>query len=157
MRRRLIMEEHYKFMEDAIKEAKKGLMESGIPIGAVLVENGDIIARGHNKLLQKHSVILHGEMDCIENAGRLNGKDYKKSTLYTTLSPCEMCSGMILLYKIPKVIIGENKTLKGPEEYLIKNGVEVINLDLAECKDIMNNYIKENPETWNSELEKVGF
>ena len=152
-----MMEKHYKFMKEAIKEAKKGLLEFGIPIGAVLVKNGIIIARGHNNLLQKSSVILHGEMDCIENAGRLNGTDYEKTTLYTTLSPCEMCSGMILLYKIPKVIIGENETLKGPEEYLIRNGVKVINLDLKECKDLMNNYIKDNPETWNSELEKVGF
>lgn len=151
------MEEHYKFMKEAIKEANKGLSESGIPIGAVLVKNREIIARGHNNLLQKNSVILHGEMDCIENAGRLKGVDYQKMTLYTTLSPCEMCSGMILLYKIPKVVIGENKTLKGPEEYLIENGVEIINLDLEECKTIMNKYIENNPETWDSELEKVGF
>jgi cytosine deaminase len=144
-------------MKEAIKEANKGLSESGIPIGAVLVKNGEIIARGHNNLLQKNSVILHGEMDCIENAGRLNGEDYQKTTLYTTLSPCEMCSGMILLYKIPLVVIGENETLKGPEEYLMKNGIELINLDLGECKDIMNKYIEDNPETWNCELEKVGF
>lgn len=151
------MEEHYKFMKEAINEANKGLSESGIPIGAVLVKNGEIIARGHNNLLQKNSVILHGEMDCIENAGRLKGEDYKKMTLYTTLSPCDMCSGMILLYKIPKVVIGENDTLKGPEEYLIENGVELINLDLKECKDIMNKYIEDNLETWINELEKVGF
>ncbi|HML05555.1 MAG TPA: nucleoside deaminase [Methanobacterium sp.] len=151
------MEEHYKFMKEAIKEANKGLCESGIPIGAVIVKDGEIIARGHNNLLQKNSAILHGEMDCIENAGRLKGEDYQKMTLYTTLSPCEMCSGMILLYKIPKVVIGENDTLKGPEEYLIENGVEVINLNLDECKDIMNGYIEKNPETWDNELEKVGF
>ena len=151
------MEKHYKFMNEAIMEAKKSLKDTGIPIGAVLIQNGKIISRGHNKLLQCNSVILHGEMDCVENAGRLNGKDYKKSTLYTTLSPCEMCSGMILLYKIPKVVIGENKTLKGPEEYLIKNGVEIINLDLVECKTMMNNYIKENPIVWKKELERVGF
>lgn len=151
------MEEHYKFMKEAIGEAKKGLSESGIPIGAVLVKNGKIIARGHNNLLQKNSVILHGEMDCIENAGRLNGIDYQKTILYTTLSPCEMCSGMILLYKISKVVIGENETLKGPEEYLIKNGVELINLNLDECKAIMNKYIEDNPDIWSSELEKVGF
>jgi cytosine deaminase len=151
------MEEHYKFMKEAIREAKKGLSESGIPIGAVLVKDGKIISRGHNNLLQKNSVILHGEMDCVENAGRLNGIDYQKTTLYTTLSPCEMCSGMILLYKIPKVVIGENETLKGPEEYLIKNGVELINLNSDECKAIMKKYIEDNPEIWNSELEKVGF
>ena len=151
------MEKHYKFMKEAIKEAKKSSMDSGIPIGAVLVKNGKIVSRGHNKLLQCNSVILHGEMDCVENAGRLNGKEYQNITLYTTLSPCEMCSGMILLYKISKVVIGENKTLKGPEDYLIKNGVELINLDLKECKNMMEEYIKENPDIWNKELERVGY
>lgn len=151
------MEGHLEFMKEAIKEAKKSLMESGIPIGSVLVEKGEIISRGHNRLLQDNSAILHGEMDCIENAGRLTGKDYKKTTLYTTLSPCEMCSGMILLYKIPEVVIGENKTLKGPEESLIKEGVKVTNLDLDECKSIMNKFIKENPDVWKRELEKIGF
>ncbi|WP_414468767.1 nucleoside deaminase [Methanobacterium sp. ACI-7] len=151
------MEEHYKFMKEAIKEAKKGLIESGIPIGAVLVKENRVISRGNNNLLQKNSVILHGEMDCMENAGRLNGADYKNTILYTTLSPCEMCSGMILLYKIPKVVIGQNETLKGPEEYLMENGVELINLDLDECKDIMNKFISKNPELWDNELEKVGY
>ncbi|MGB9936963.1 MAG: nucleoside deaminase [Methanobacterium sp.] len=151
------MKDHYKFMKEAIKEAKRGLAESGIPIGAVLVKNHDIISRGHNNLLQKNSVILHGEMDCMENAGRLKGTDYQNSTLYTTLSPCEMCSGMILLYKIPKVVIGQNETLKGPEEYLMENGVEIINLDLKECKDIMNKFIAKNPDLWDNELEKVGY
>ena len=151
------MVEHYKFMKEAIEEAKKSLLESGIPIGSVLVKNGEMISKGHNRLLQKNSVILHGEMDCIENAGRINGKDYQKSTLYTTLSPCKMCSGMILLYKIHEVVIGENETLKGPEEYLMENGVELINLDLDECKTMMNKFIKANPKTWESELEKVGF
>jgi cytosine deaminase len=151
------MEKHYKFMKEAIIEAENGLVELGIPIGSVLVKNGEIIARGHNKLLQQNSVILHGEMDCIENAGRLKGQDYQKVTLYTTLSPCDMCSGMILLYKIPKVVIGENETLKGPENYLIENGVELINLDLSECKAMMKDYIKENAKTWESELERVGF
>ncbi|MGZ7070379.1 MAG: nucleoside deaminase, partial [Methanobacterium sp.] len=127
------MEDHQKFMREAIKEAKTSLIESGIPIGAVLVKNGEVISRGHNKLLQDNSVILHGEMDCIENAGRLDEKDYQKTTLYTTLSPCDMCSGMILLYKIPEVVIGENETLKGPEKYLIENGVKLINLNMDEC------------------------
>lgn len=143
------------FMKKAIEEAKKGLKEQGIPIGAILVKNDEIIARGHNKLLQKNSVILHGEMDCIENAGRLKGVDYKECTLYTTLSPCDMCSGLILLYNIPKVVIGENKTLKGPEDYLRENGVELINLDLEECKTLMNDYISENSEIWDLELEKI--
>lgn len=110
------MEKDHKFMNEAIIEAKKSLKEGGIPIGAVLVENDEIIGRGHNRLLQKDSSILHGEMDCIENAGKLKGEDYKSCILYTTLSPCEMCSGTILLYKIPKVVMGENKTLKGPED-----------------------------------------
>ncbi|MGZ7044637.1 MAG: nucleoside deaminase [Methanobacterium sp.] len=151
------MENHQKFMREAIKEAKTSLIESGIPIGAVLAKNGEVISRGHNKLLQDNSVILHGEMDCIENAGRLNEQDYQKTTLYTTLSPCDMCSGMILLYKIPEVVIGENETLKGPEKYLIENGVKLINLNMDECKAMMNEYIKENPETWKKELKRVGF
>jgi creatinine deaminase len=150
-----LMEEHYRFMNEAIAEAKKGLNEGGIPIGAVLVQNGKIIGRGHNRLLQDNSSILHGEMDCIENAGRLKGDDYKHCTLYTTLSPCEMCSGVILLYKIPKIVIGENDTLKGPEDHLKENGVELINLDLKECKDIMNEYIKRNPEIWDAEIERI--
>jgi len=149
------MEEHNKFMNEAIAEAKKGLNEGGIPIGAVLVKNEEIISRGHNRLLQENSSILHGEMDCIENAGKLKGEDYKHCTLYTTLSPCEMCSGVILLYKIPKVIMGENETLKGPEDYLKENGVNLINLNLKECKNIMNEYIKKNPEIWNAEIERV--
>lgn len=151
------MKKHYKFMKEAIKEARNGLKESGIPIGSVLVKDNEIIARGHNKLLQENSVIFHGEMDCIENAGRLNGRDYQNATLYTTLSPCDMCSGMILLYKIHKVVIGENETLKGPEDYLIKNGVELINLDSSECKSMMRKFIEENKDIWCSELEKIGF
>lgn len=142
-------------MKEAINEAKKSLNEGGIPIGAILVRDNEIIGRGHNKLLQDSSTILHGEMDCIENSGRLKGKDYQSSTLYTTLSPCEMCSGMILLYKIPKVVMGENKTLKGPEEYLTKNGVKLINLDLEECKELMREYIKNNHEIWDKEIERV--
>lgn len=150
-----MIKKHYKFMNEAIEEAKKGLNDGGIPIGAVLVQNGEIISRGHNRLLQKNSSILHGEMDCIENAGRLKGENYKNCTLYTTLSPCEMCSGAILLYKIPEVVIGENETLKGPEDYLRKKGVKLINLNLEECKAIMNEFIKRNPETWDAELERV--
>ncbi|MGF7119080.1 nucleoside deaminase [Methanobacterium oryzae] len=149
------MENHYIFMKEAIKEAKKSFNESGIPIGAILVRNSKIIGRGHNKLLQNSSTILHGEMDCIENSGRLEGKDYQNSTLYTTLSPCEMCSGMIILYKIPKVVMGENETLKGPEDYLTKNGVELINLDLEECKELMREYIRDNGEIWDREIERV--
>ncbi|QUH23525.1 nucleoside deaminase [Methanobacterium alkalithermotolerans] len=150
------MVEHQKFMKEAIKEAKKSLKEGGIPIGAVLVENNHIIGRGHNRLLQNQSVILHGEMDCMESAGRLRGEDYQQCTLYTTLSPCTMCSGAALLYKIPRVVIGENKTLSGPEQLLRDNGVEVIDLEMEECWELLEDYIRENPETWESELERVG-
>ena len=147
--------EDHQYIKEAIIEAKKSLKEGGIPIGAVLVENGHIIGRGQNRLLQNSSTILHAEMDCIENAGKLKGVEYKKCTLYTTLSPCEMCSGTIILYKIPRVVMGENETLKGPEDYLIMNGVELLNLDLYECKDLIGNYIIKNPDIWDAEIERV--
>ncbi len=153
----MMKEKHYKFMKEAIKEAKKGFDEGGIPIGAVLVHDNRIVGRGHNKIIQSDSSILHGEMDCIENAGRLKGEDYKNCTLYTTLSPCEMCSGVILLYKIPEVVMGENITLTGSEYYLKENGVKLINLDLEECKELMRKYIEMNPEVWDMELERVEF
>lgn len=146
------------FMNEAIKEAKKSLKENGIPIGAVLVKNNKIIGRGHNSLIQKNSSILHGELDAIENAnhdGRLSGEDYKNSTLYTTLSPCPMCSGAIILYNIPKVLIGENKTLLGAETFLKDNNVEIISLNNSESKKLLEDYIKKNPEIWKEELEKV--
>jgi len=146
------------FMNEAIKEAKKSSNEGGIPIGAVLVKDGEIVGKGHNKLIQNNSAILHGELDAIENANkdaRLTGEDYKKSTLYTTLSPCPMCSGAVILYNIPKVVIGENKTLLGAESLLKSNGVEVISLNNPESKELLENYIKENPEVWKKELEKV--
>lgn len=149
------MKIHNKFIQEAIREAKKSLDEGGIPIGAVLVEEDKIVSRGHNRLLQDNSTILHAEMDCLENAGRLRGTDYKKCTLYTTLIPCQMCSGMILLYKIPLVVMGENETFPGPEDYLQEHGVEVINLDLPECKKLISDYIQENPEVWDEELERV--
>ena len=135
------------FMNEAIKEAKKSSNEGGIPIGAVLVKDRKIIGRGHNRLIQNGSAILHGEMDAIENAnkdGRLSGEDYKKSTLYTTLSPCPMCSGAVILYNIPKVVIGENKTLLGAENFLKTNGVEVVYLDNPESMELLEKYIKEN-------------
>ncbi len=147
--------EDLQYMKEAIIEAKKSLKEGGIPIGAVLVENEHIIGRGHNRLLQDNSTILHAEMDCIENAGRLKGAEYRKCTLFTTLSPCEMCSGTIMLYKIPRVVMGENETLKGPEDYLIKNGVEILNLNLDECKYLIGNYIFKNPNLWDAEIERV--
>ncbi|MFY9637896.1 MAG: nucleoside deaminase [Methanobacterium sp.] len=147
--------EDLQYMKEAIVEAKKSLKEGGIPIGAVLVENEHIMGRGHNRLIQDNSTILHAEMDCIENAGKLKGTEYKKCTLFTTLSPCEMCSGTIMLYKIPRVVMGENETLKGPEDYLIKNGVEILNLNLDECKHLIGNYILKNPDLWDAEIERV--
>lgn len=147
---------HDYFMEEAIKEAKKSLINGGIPIGAVLVKDSKIIGRGHNKLIQNNSAILHGEMDAIENAGRLSGEDYRKSTLYTTLSPCPMCSGAVILYNIPKVVIGEDSTLKGADIILKKNNVEVIYLNNPKVKKLLDDYIKRNPKIWKGELERVG-
>lgn len=151
-----MVSQDYIFMTEAIKEAKKSLNEMGIPIGAVLVKDGNIISRGHNRLIQDGSTILHGEMDCIENAGRLKGIDYQKCTLYTTLSPCSMCSGTVLLYKISRVVIGENTTLIGPEKLLKDKGVEVLVLGMDECREILEKYIEENPQIWEAELERVG-
>lgn len=148
-------EADYMYMKEAIKEAEASLNTGGIPIGAVLVREGEIIGRGHNSLLQKNSTILHAEMDCIENSGRLRGEDYKKCTLYTTLSPCEMCSGTILLYKIPRVVMGENENLKGPEALLIEAGIELVNLDLSECRELLGNYILQNNDLWEEEIERV--
>ncbi|MCP4131740.1 MAG: nucleoside deaminase [bacterium] len=146
------MKEHEKFMREAILEAKKGLEEGGIPIGAVLVIDKKIVGRGHNRRIQKDSSILHAEMDCLENAGRLKAIEYKKATIYSTLSPCDMCTGAILLYKIPTVVIGENETFKGPEEYSVSRGVELINLESGECKQIMKDFILEKPELWNEDI-----
>ncbi|PIU63632.1 tRNA-specific adenosine deaminase [archaeon CG_4_10_14_0_2_um_filter_Archaea_38_6] len=140
------------FMNEAILEAKKGLMEGGIPIGAVLVKGNVIIGRGHNKRVQENSAILHAEIDCLENAGRLTANNYKECVLYSTLSPCSMCSGAIVLYKIPKVIIGENETFKGAEDYMKSKGVKITNLDLKECKDLMKKFIKEKPSLWNEDI-----
>ena len=148
------MEKNHKFMQEAIKEAKKSSKEGGIPIGAVLVKDNEIIGRGHNRSRQDMSTILHAEMDCLENAGHLRGVDYKKCTLYTTLSPCDMCTGLILLYKIPKVVIGENESFPGPEDYLLEHGVELTNLNLQECRNMMQNYIKHNQD-WDEEIERV--
>lgn len=140
------------FMEAAIEEAKKGLSEGGIPIGSVLVIDGKIVGRGHNRRVQKGSAILHAETDCIENAGRLTAKDYKKAVLYSTLSPCDMCSGTALLYKIPKIVIGENRTFQGPEEYLRSRGVELIILNNEECIKLMTDFINTNPNLWNEDI-----
>ncbi|PWH84738.1 nucleoside deaminase [Brumimicrobium oceani] len=140
------------FFLAAVKEAEIGISEGGIPIGSVLVHNGKILGRGHNKRVQKGSVILHGEMDALENAGRLPASVYKECVLYTTLSPCPMCSGTILLYGIPKVVIGEHKTFLGAEKHLQENGVEVVVLDDQRCKDLMDQFIAEKPELWNEDI-----
>jgi tRNA(Arg) A34 adenosine deaminase TadA len=153
----MISVKDHHFMQEAIQEAEKSLEEGGMPIGSVLVKNDEIVGRGHNQLLQKGSVILHAEMNCLESAGRLHGSDYLDCTLYTTLSPCPMCSGMLILYKIPRVIIGENSTLQGPERLLEENGVEVINLALPECQKMLEDYITGNKEVWDVELERVGY
>jgi len=141
-----------KFMQAAFEEAKKGLEEGGIPIGSVLVIDNKIIGRGHNRRVQKGSAILHAEMDCLENAGRLKASDYKKAILYSTLSPCDMCSGTALLYKIPKVIIGENKTFQGPEDYVRSRGVVIEILNDPECIKLMEDFIKAKPELWNEDI-----
>jgi cytosine deaminase len=140
------------FMQAAFEEAKKGLAEGGIPIGSVLVIDGKIVGRGHNRRVQKESAILHAEMDCLEQAGRLSAQDYQRAVLYTTLSPCDMCSGTALLYKIPKIIIGENETFQGPEAYLASRGVELVILDNAECKQLMTDFIAAKPELWNEDI-----
>ena len=140
------------FLEAAIEEAKTGLAEGGIPIGSVLVIDGKIVGRGHNRRVQNGSAVLHAEMDCLENAGRLKASDYKRATIYSTLSPCDMCSGAIILYGIPKLVIGENKTFTGPEEYVKSRGVDVTVLDNPECKKLMNDFIEKNPELWNEDI-----
>jgi len=140
------------FLQEAIKEAKKGLSEGGIPIGAVLVLDGKIIGRGHNKRIQNSSAILHAEMDCLENAGRLSAHEYKRATLYSTLSPCDMCSGAVLLYGIKRVVIGENRTFMGPQEYVQSRGVTLEVLNNQECVDMMNNFIEKEPTLWNEDI-----
>lgn len=146
------MENIEEYMEEAINEAKKGLEEGGIPIGSVLVIDGKIVGRGHNQRIQKGSAVLHAEMDCLENAGRLTAKDYRNSVLFSTLSPCDMCSGAVLLYGIPKVIVGENVTFQGPEVYLRKRGVDVVVLNDVECIEMMRKFIEENPILWNEDI-----
>jgi len=140
------------FLDAAIEEAELGLNEGGIPIGSVIVHNGKIIGRGHNRRIQKSSAILHGEMDAFENAGRLPAKVYKESVLYTTLSPCSMCTGAILLYKIPKVVIAENKNFMGEEEWLRQHGVEVEVLQDEKCIKMMEAFIVNKPELWNEDI-----
>ncbi len=140
------------FLAAAIEEARLGLAEGGIPIGSVLVIDGEIVGRGHNRRVQKDSAILHAEMDAIENAGRLKAGDYQRATLYSTLSPCDMCSGTALLYKIPKIVIGENRTFRGPEDYLRSRGVELVIVDSEACVSLMAEFIAARPGLWNEDI-----
>ncbi|WP_217477178.1 nucleoside deaminase [Stutzerimonas stutzeri] len=143
------------FMQAAIDEANKGLAEGGIPIGSVIVHQGRIIGRGHNRRVQQGSAVLHGEMDAFENAGRQPASVYADSVLYTTLSPCSMCSGAILLYGIPKVVIGENQTFMGEEQLLRDRGVEIDVLQDTTCIELMRGFIAQRPELWNEDIGEV--
>jgi len=140
------------FMRAALDEARKGLAAGGIPIGSVLVLDGKIIGRGHNQRVQRGSVIHHAEMNCLENAGRQKASIYQRCTIYSTLSPCPMCSGAILLYGIPRVIVGENVTFKGPEDYVRAQGVHVQVLQETECIQLMREFIEKHPELWNEDI-----
>jgi len=140
------------FMQAALDEAKQGLTEGGIPIGSVLVIDGEIVGRGHNRRVQRGSAILHAEMDCLEHAGRLKATDYQRAVLYSTLSPCDMCSGAVLLYKIPTVIIGENQTFQGPEEYVRSRGVKLEVLNDRECVQLMRDFIHARPALWDEDI-----
>lgn len=140
------------FLQAAIDEARQGLAEGGIPIGSVLVIDGRIVGRGHNRRVQQGSAILHAEMDAVENAGRLTARDYRRATLYSTLSPCDMCSGMALLYRIPRIVIGENRTFRGPENLLRLRGVTVEVADNADCVRLMQDFIAGRPDLWNEDI-----
>jgi cytosine deaminase len=140
------------FLQTAVEEAQMGLAEGGIPIGSVLVIDGQIVGRGHNRRVQQGSAILHAEMDAVENAGRLKASDYRKAVLYSTLSPCDMCSGMALLYRIPKIIIGENRTFRGPEDHVRSRGVMLEVVDDDECVKMMKEFIRTQPGLWNEDI-----
>ena len=140
------------FLDAAIEEARQGLAEGGIPIGSVLVIGGRIVGRGHNRRVQRGSAVLHAEMDCLENAGRLRAGDYGRATLYSTLSPCDMCSGAALLYGIPRIVVGENRTFQGPEAYLVARGVELTVVDDARCVQLMREFIAARPELWHEDI-----
>jgi cytosine/creatinine deaminase len=140
------------FLDVAIAEARQGLSEGGIPIGSVLVLDGQIVGRGHNRRVQRGSAVLHAEMDCLENAGRLRAAEYRRATLYSTLSPCDMCSGAALLYGIPRIVVGENRTFRGPEDYLRERGVELVLADDERCVQLMRDFIAARPELWNEDI-----
>ena len=141
-----------KFLDAAIQQAREGRDSGGIPIGSVLVIDGKIVAAGHNRRIQRGSPVLHAEMDCLENAGRLSAADYQRAVLYSTLSPCDMCSGAILLYKIPKVVIGENHTFQGPEDYLRSRGVELEIVQEPRCIRLMEDFIRDHDAVWNEDI-----
>ena len=141
-----------RFLEAAIEEARLGLDEGGIPIGSVLVLDDRVVGRGHNRRVQRGSAVLHAEMDALENAGRMSGADYRRSVMYSTLSPCDMCSGAVLLYGIPRVIVGENQTFRGPEEYVRSRGVDVQVVDDPTCIAMMEDFIRSRPELWNEDI-----
>lgn len=140
------------FLQAAIEEARLGLAEGGIPIGSVLVIDGEIVGRGHNRRVQQGSAILHAEMDALENAGRLKASDYRRAVLYSTLSPCDMCSGAALLYRIPRIIVGENRTFRGPEDYVRSRGVALEIADDPECTRLMDEFIRTRPDLWNEDI-----
>src|SRR4051812_4617758 len=140
------------FLDAALAEAREGLSEGGIPIGSVLVIDGRIVGRGHNRRVQQVSAVLHAEMDCLERAGRLRASDYARATIYSTLSPCDMCSGAILLYGIPRVVIGENRTFRGPEDYVRSRGVELDVRDDSQCMALMREFIAARPELWAEDI-----
>ena len=145
-----------RFLEVAIEQARTGLAEGGIPIGAALVADGRVLGAGHNRRVQQGSAIRHGETDALELAGRQPARVYARATMYTTLSPCDMCTGAILLYKIPRVVIGENRTFIGAEALLRSRGVEVVNLESAECVQMMEEFIATHPELWWEDIGEVG-
>lgn len=140
------------FLVEALREAELGLAEGGIPIGSVLVIDGRIVGRGHNQRVQRGSATLHAEMHCLENAGRLKARDYARATLYSTLSPCDMCSGTALLFKIPRIVIGENRNFRGPEAYVRARGVELVIVDDPDCVSLMSAFIREHPALWNEDI-----
>jgi len=141
------------FMRIAIEQARKSLSEGGIPIGSVLMRNGQLIAKGHNKRVQENNPILHGEMDCLNNAGRIGS--FKDTVIYSTLMPCYMCAGTIVQFKIPKVIVGESETFAGAREFMEQHGVEVIDLNLQECKDLMKEFIEKRPDVWFEDIGEL--
>jgi len=141
-----------KFMQEAIAEARKGMAEGGIPIGSVLVRDGKIIGRGHNRREQENNTMKHAEIDCLINAGRVGS--YRNTILYSTLMPCYLCGGAVVQFNIPKVIVGDARTFNGSEKFMLDHGVEVVNLDLIECFDMMERFINEHPELWNEDIGK---